>query len=223
MFLNENNEDGGIVIEIFVNLRIYLEKMPEYSPIQTIKRRFFAMRNGVIADTLRKAGMPYRIIFGLNMPQIAEIASETLHDAALARQLWADTGTRESMMLAPMIYPRAELTPEMIADWLREAPTTEVADTMCLKLLRYHSDAFRVASETLAGEVSGMPRYSALRLLMNLLTLAQSPAGAEAGLAAPETIARALRPLVTSEASKADPLTRQLAAQMLDEIDFLLE
>ncbi|MDE6370251.1 MAG: hypothetical protein K2K92_02035, partial [Duncaniella sp.] len=84
--------------------------MPEYSPIQTIKRRFFAMRNGVIADTLRKAGLPYRIIFGLNLPQIAEIAEETGADEALARQLWADTGTRESMMLAPMIFPLSSLS-----------------------------------------------------------------------------------------------------------------
>ena len=31
--------------------------MPEYNRMQIIKRRFFAMRNGIIADTLRKAGL----------------------------------------------------------------------------------------------------------------------------------------------------------------------
>ena len=33
--------------------------------MQIVKRHFFAMRNGIIADTLRRAGSPYHIIFGL--------------------------------------------------------------------------------------------------------------------------------------------------------------
>ena len=53
------------------------EKEQHYGPMQTVKRRFFAMRNGVIADVLRKGGSPFRTIFGLNLPQIAEIAADT--------------------------------------------------------------------------------------------------------------------------------------------------
>ncbi len=83
--------------------------MPEYNRMQIIKRRFFAMRNGIIADTLRKAGLEYKIIFGLNLPQITEIAAEQPHEADLAEELWADRRTRESLMLAPMLYPAAEL------------------------------------------------------------------------------------------------------------------
>ena len=30
---------------------------PKYNPMQTVKREFFAMRNGIIADTYRKAGI----------------------------------------------------------------------------------------------------------------------------------------------------------------------
>lgn len=79
--------------------------MPEYNRMQLIKRRFYAMRNGIIADTLRKAGLGYKIIFGLNLPQITEIASGLTADADLAEELWADRRTRESMLLAPMLYP----------------------------------------------------------------------------------------------------------------------
>ena len=50
--------------------------MSDFNPLQNIKRRFFALRNGVIADTLRRAGSPFKIIFGLNLPQLAEIAAE---------------------------------------------------------------------------------------------------------------------------------------------------
>ncbi len=181
------------------------------------------MRNGVIADTLRKAGMPYRIIFGLNLPQIAEIAAETGTDRDLALQLWADTGTRESLLLAPMIYPLTALNPAILAEWLRQAPTTEVADTMCLKLLRYHPAALEAATSVLASGPAGMPRYNALRLLMNLLTLSQTPAGREVGLSEPAELARVIRPIALAEGAKTDPLTRALVAQLLDETGFLLE
>lgn len=62
--------------------------MSDFSRLQHVKRRFFAMRNGVIADTYRRAGSPFRIIFGLNLPQITEIAAEFAPDSELAAELW---------------------------------------------------------------------------------------------------------------------------------------
>ena len=53
--------------------------MSEFNQIQLIKRRFFAMRNGIVADTIRKAGFDYRMIFGLNLPQLKDIAAELPH------------------------------------------------------------------------------------------------------------------------------------------------
>ena len=52
------------------------------------------MRNGIVADTLRKAGSPYRIIFGLNQPQISEIARVTGCNHEMAETLLADNHTR---------------------------------------------------------------------------------------------------------------------------------
>ena len=57
-----------------------------FNEMQTVKRHFFALRNGVIADALRRAGSPFRIIFGLNLPQIAEIAMKTPHSRASVEQ-----------------------------------------------------------------------------------------------------------------------------------------
>ena len=59
-----------------------------YSPMQTVKRGFFAMRNGVIADTLRKGGSTFRIIFCLNLPQFVDIAYTTDTIPSLAYDLW---------------------------------------------------------------------------------------------------------------------------------------
>ncbi len=125
--------------------------MPEYNRMQIIKRRFFAMRNGIIADTLRKAGLEYKIIFGLNLPQITEIAAEQPHEADLAEELWADRRTRESLMLAPMLYPAADMDSATAARWIRTAPTTEVADVLCLKLLRHIPEAIHRSSRIRRG------------------------------------------------------------------------
>ena len=49
------------------------------------------MRNGIVADTLRKAGSPYRIIFGLNLPQISEIARVTGCNHEWPKRFWPTT------------------------------------------------------------------------------------------------------------------------------------
>ena len=38
--------------------------------MRDIKTQFYALRNGAIAERLRTAGSPYKIIFGLMLPQI---------------------------------------------------------------------------------------------------------------------------------------------------------
>lgn len=140
--------------------------MTEFSKMQRLKRRFFAMRNGITADALRRAGQPFRVIFGLNMPQLREIAGEFGPDEELARELWANRSTRESMLLAPML-----IKPDGFSDgllWLSESPTPEVTDILCHSLLRHLPDAEKIACEA-AASTDAMTRYGAIRLAYNLL------------------------------------------------------
>lgn len=139
-----------------------------FNEMQTIKRHFFAMRNGVIADVLRKAGSPHRIIFGLNLPQIAEIAASTPHSRELAERLWANTTTRESMLIAPMLVEPAEFTEADARRWLETAPSHEVIDVLCLKLLRKCNFALGLA-ESLRLAENHLMRYAGLRLMFNLV------------------------------------------------------
>lgn len=105
--------------------------MAEYNAMQTVKRRFFAMRNGIVADTLRRTMPEYKMVFGLNIPQIADIARETGISRALAEELWADRRTRESMLMAPMIFPIEELDAPTAGRMMDEVVTPEVADILC--------------------------------------------------------------------------------------------
>lgn len=129
--------------------------------LSEIKQQFFMYRNGVVADALRKGGVAYDMVFGVNLVQLKEIASGLPHTAQLAEELWADRRTRESMMLAPMLYPVEELAVESAVEMLTQAPTAEVVDVLCHALLRRMPRAWEVAAA-----VEGYPR---LRLLLNIM------------------------------------------------------
>ncbi|MDE6332414.1 MAG: hypothetical protein K2L80_07405 [Muribaculaceae bacterium] len=132
-----------------------------------MKRHFFAMRNGIVADTLRRAGSPYHIIFGLNLPQLAEIASLTPHTVELSDALHANSSTRCSCLMAPMIHPHADMSHEKALRWMSEALCTEETDVLCHRLLRHLPYACDVANEALAGEDRRLV-YGGLRLIANL-------------------------------------------------------
>ena len=136
----------------------------QYSPMQTVKRRFFAMRNGVVADTLRSAGSPYKVIFGLNLPQIVDIARDMAPDRALAEELWANKTTRESQLAAPMIMPRENFTVDDARRWCASIADRESADILCHRLLRHLPYA-----ADLVDTRRGVECYAGMRLAMNIL------------------------------------------------------
>lgn len=140
---------------------------PSFNEMQTLKRHFFAMRNGIIADVLRRGGSPFRIIFGLNLPQIVEIANQTPHTKDLAIRLWQNTSTRESMLIAPMLMPREEFGIDEARMWATQVPAFEVADILCHRLLRHLPYAARLVGDFIASD-SEMLRYTGVRLACNL-------------------------------------------------------
>lgn len=139
-----------------------------FNEMQTLKRRFFAMRNGVIADVLRRAGSPHRIIFGLNLPQIAEIAATFPKSKDLAERLWANSTTRESMLIAPMLVDNRMFDESDARRWIATAPSHEVVDVLCLKLLR-NCDFAPDLAESMRLSDRELDRYAGLRLMFNLV------------------------------------------------------
>lgn len=162
------------------------------------------MRNGVIADTMRRSGAPYRMIFGLNLPQIKEIAADFAPNPELARQLRDDRATRESQMLAPMLLTADNLSADEATEWLLSAPSSEAIDILCHALLRHHPAAGEIVDRALADD-SDTARYGAVRLMWNIFR--NSPAH--------------YRALAEKELAANRPATAILAQNLLDEIDFL--
>lgn len=177
--------------------------MAQFNDIQLVKRRIYAMRNGITAQALRTAGSPHRLIMGVNIPQLVEIAQTIGPDADLARKLWRDTPTRESMLLAPMIFPISEMTLEEACQWIESTVGTEATDILCHQLLRKLPFAYELALKYADSE-NPLWRYAALRILWHFI--AKHPAE--------------IKNIALRERGRKEPLTARLAAQTLDEIEY---
>lgn len=139
--------------------------------IKEIKHSFMAFRNGIISDTLRKAGMPYNIIFGLQLPQIAEIARNNDKNLELADALWQDSGVRESRLLACYLYPLAEVNEDKAYELASSVQTIEEADILSFRLLRNLAFADALANR-LSSEDSQLISYCGKALRRNLDAMA---------------------------------------------------
>lgn len=138
--------------------------------IRNTRKQFFAYRNGIVADALRKNGDPHTMIMGCQLTDITAIAQSLPPSKAVAEAFWADTKHRECRMIAPMLYPIDEMTEPCAMQWAQAVECEEVADVLCHRLLRKLPFAQRVA-EALLGSTSPMEKYTGVRLLLNLLII----------------------------------------------------
>ncbi len=136
--------------------------------LQEIKKEFFALRNGVTASQLKQAGAtPCPQVFGLNIPQISEIARRIGADSDIASTLWTDRGVRESRLLALYIMgllpaPPMEAALELAAD----VQSPEEADVLAFKVLKRVSDSASLLP--LIGEMQPLGAYLANSLMRHL-------------------------------------------------------
>lgn len=179
---------------------------PRFNEFQNVKRRFFALRNGIITDTLRRGGDPHRIIFGLTLPQLREVADATPADNALAAALWENSSTRESRLLAPMLMDPEATTIETASAMAETVLGVEEADILCHRLLRRLPFAMTLVDRYKDSD-HDLLRYLALRLMLNIIR--ENPQKAMA--------------LSEAETARNCPLTRRLALQTADEADFILQ
>lgn len=134
--------------------------------LQEIKRQFRRAMNGIVSNSMREKGMDYKINFGLTLPLVKRIAEKYEPDAALAEQLWKES-VRESKMLATLLYPVQELTPEIVQRWAESIPYREIADLCCMNLFEKVPFALEKAAEWIVSD-SEMLQYTGFQLLSRI-------------------------------------------------------
>lgn len=105
--------------------------------LREIRQRMYALRNGIVADALRKGGIPHKVILGLQLPQLSGIARELGRDRELGEKLWADTASREARLLACYVLPPESVTEEEAMRMASGLMSREEADILAFRLLRY--------------------------------------------------------------------------------------
>lgn len=135
--------------------------------VRSIKKEFLTYRNGIVAETLRKAGLDYKLIFGLQLPQISQIALRLPHIPELAQALWDDSSVRESRLLACYLFDPGYIDMQKAISLANEVNNSEEADILSFRLLKRLPSAADLA-ESLEDGTTPQTRYCAKALRRNL-------------------------------------------------------
>ena len=173
--------------------------------IQDLRKEFFAYRNGIVAEQLRAAGDPHTMIMGCQLADVISITSRYEKNAALAQALWNDVNHRECRMAATMLYPTEDFKMEAALAWCESVESTEIADVLCHRLLRYLPYAKELWEQLLACDEK-LVRYTAWRLLLNLLIMNRIEKTIE------------MREMVEKELETAQPPLRQVLESIAEEL-----
>jgi hypothetical protein len=183
------------------------------STAREIRKEFFAYRNGIVADKLRKAGDPHPVIMGCLLVDVMSITgrvrqeiNDDAHLQSLAQELWNDTNSRECRLAAPMLYPAPLMTHDTDLQWCDAVETAEVADNLCHKLLRHRPDADTLFRQLIVDD-RALVKYTGYRLLLNRLLMGKVPPSAS------------LRAIVEHEAAQAQAPLKNLLKDILEELD----
>lgn len=133
-------------------------------------KQFFALRNGILADAVRKAGSPCPRIFGLNVPQIAHIARQYGHDNDMARKLWKEKECRESRLLACYLFDPEDIEENEVSSLIADIQSVEEADMLTFRLLRNlpYSRQLLDSLNSSEGAVDPLTAYTAKMLARHL-------------------------------------------------------
>jgi len=137
--------------------------------IREIKSKFRLFMNGVISQSLREKGLQYRLIFGIELPRIKEIAAQYEPNHELAQALWKED-IRECKILAAYLQPVESFYPEIADIWMEQIHNTELADYVCMALFRRLPYASQKAFQWMASE-NRMEMYMGFRLMTHLFAL----------------------------------------------------
>jgi 3-methyladenine DNA glycosylase AlkD len=104
--------------------------------IRKIKELLRLRMNGATSVAMRKSGLNYQLNFGLDAMSIREIATRFEPNMDLAEYLWSENA-RECKILATLLYPRTDFTPEKANEWLKDCFLPELTEQLCFNLLQH--------------------------------------------------------------------------------------
>ena len=137
-----------------------------HETIREIKGKLRLFMNGVLSQSLREKGLKYRLIFGVELPRLKEIAAGYEQNHELAQALWKED-IRECKILAAYLQPTETFYPEIADIWVEQIHNSELADYVCMALFRRLPYASQKAFQWIASD-ERMIVYKGFRLISHL-------------------------------------------------------
>ena len=141
--------------------------------LKTIKQSFRLYMNGTTAASMRQKGLNYHLNWGVSVLDLKKMAEKIGQDYALAIALWKEN-IRECKILATMVMPPQEMLADVVAVWMEQIPTLEIAEALSFYLLQYLDDAPVMAFRWIASE-SEYHRICGYHILARLFSRHEEP------------------------------------------------
>ena len=101
--------------------------------LRTIRTDLRLSMNGSAAASMRRMGIKYRMIFGVDILRLQEISYKYKQDKELAEKLWNED-VRELKILATMLFPPGEMAMETTSRWVKQIGDQELREQACKNL-----------------------------------------------------------------------------------------
>lgn len=146
--------------------------------LREVRKRLRMAMNGIVSNSLRQKGMNYKLIFGVPLPEIKQIARSFEANADFARALWA-ADVREMKIMATMLFPPSAMGRKEACQWAAEIVYPELAEQCCNNLFPYVEEADRLAVDLLRDGASPYGRMAGFLLFAQLFKLHKSVTASE--------------------------------------------
>lgn len=98
-----------------------------YKKMAALKNSFRSRMNGEAAQQMTRRGISYRLNYGIALPHIKELSQVYNYSPTECERLWF-MEIRETMILAAMLMPENELTPDRMKRWCASINNSDIAE-----------------------------------------------------------------------------------------------
>ena len=135
--------------------------------IREIKQQLRLKMNGVASESMREAGIGYKLNFGVGIPGLKEIASGIEKDVELADALWKED-IRECRILAALVYPENLFQADLADIWIEQIMFPDLAEVCSMYLFSRMQGASESAFRWIASD-NALARYCGFLTIAHML------------------------------------------------------
>ncbi len=133
---------------------------------QSLLSKIKLLRNGDIADAMKRTGAHYKMNWGVSLVILRQMAKEFEPDHVLALKLW-NKQWRETMILAMLLDEPQKVTEEQMDFWTKSFESIEIAEIASTHLWVKSKFAFVKALEWCRGK-KHLVRFTGIHLIGRL-------------------------------------------------------